>query len=656
MITEDRPQTGLNSIAQIIFNCKEEAYTAKRNRMVQNRDNFESYHLRQDYSHKQRGQSKEFIAKQQNAVEQITSFLQQGLMDQGDWFRIESQPGITNPLVLPKEMEKLTLRQLEKNKFPLFMSDSIKVGLLGSLMVVKVSGKVVTKCNYRVESVVSPGETAEAISADYASVLKFGKTKKKLYRIEKDIWELSLALVRQEDYYPDPTGRGMYEIQQIEMDYHELVAMAEANPDDFDMDAIERIGPSTDELQKNKKARESGQNVTIQASRKPVTLLEYWGDFVDPATGKLLHKNSVAMISIDGQEVRPPKKNPLWHGESPYVVSPIVRVPHSVWHRAMMDAATKHNQSLNELYNLMLDAGMMSVFGIRQLRTDWLQNQDQVSNGIPPGETLVANSSCPPGGKILERVDTAALSADSLQMYNLTDREFQQSAMTNDTRLGSLPQRAVKATEIVASNQSITGVFNGIVKIVEEEFVAKILEKSWKTMAQHMNDLDEDEVKALIGEDRANILSNLSPEDLFAGTVSGSKYKVFGLSTTLNKIQDFRKITALLQSIGQSPQMMSEFQRKYSITKLVGEIVKSLDIDEQKIILTDQEKAVIENEKQQMMAAMAQGQKGGGAPNATAGGQGTNPQSQIPQAAATSSENGGVEIPRGVNNQGMTSP
>lgn len=650
----------LDPVSQIIFGYKQEAYTARQNRMSLNRDNFDVYHLRQDYSHKKRGQSKEFIAKQQSAVEQLTSFLQQGLMDQGEWFRVEAQPGIKNPLIAPTEMQKLLMRQLEKNKFPLFVSDSVKLGALGALMISKVGGKKVKRCSYRVDEqlkfeevsaeLVSSSSSEKPISAGVPSL------KKKLFRIEKEIWQLSLSLLRQEDYYPDPTGRGLYEVQQIEMDYHELVAMAEASPEDYDMQAVENVGISIDELQKQKKSRESGQNVTYSESRKPVTILECWGNFIEPATGKLLYENCVAAISSTGQLIRKPKKNPLWHGESPFVVSPIVRVPHSVWHRAMMDAATKNNISMNELYNLMLDAGLMSVFGIKQVRPDWLLDPSQVSEGIAPLETLQVNTSCPPGQKALERVDTGQLSTDALNMYNLTDREFQQSALTNDTRMGSLPQRAVKATEIVASNQSITGVFNGIVKIIEEEYIARILDKSWRTMAQHMNDLDDDEVSSLIGEDRAMILANMAPEDIFASTAQGMSYKVFGLSSTLNKIQDFRKITALLQSIGSSPLMMAEFQRTYSITKLIGEIVKSLDIDEEKIKLTPQEHQVLAQEKEQAMAMQMAAQGGGDATGNTVGGEGSNPQSQIPQMASSSAETGGIEIPRGANNIGMTTP
>ena len=94
---------------------------------------------------------------------------------------------------------------------------------------------------------------------------------------------------------------------------------------------------------------------------------------------------------------------------------------------------------------------------------------------------------------------------------------------------------------------------------------------------------------------------------------------------------------------------MQEFTRVYSVPKLISEVVKSLDIDPEKIQATPQEQAQRQQEMQMQAQAQAQGQN-------TQGGQGTNPQSQIPQAAASSAEANPVAIPRGAGNIGMTHP
>ena len=56
---------------------RQEAADAKADRMDQNKSNWEIFHLKQDWSYKRKGQSKEFLPKTAMAVEQIASFLQQ---------------------------------------------------------------------------------------------------------------------------------------------------------------------------------------------------------------------------------------------------------------------------------------------------------------------------------------------------------------------------------------------------------------------------------------------------------------------------------------------------------------------------------------------------------------------------------------------------
>ena len=623
MASSTSPKKDENIIWQALYDYYYDADKARQKRMLQNQENFQCFNMEQDWSHKTKGQSKEFLPKQAQAVEETTSFLQQGLMDVGDWFRIKREPGVTDEDVIfqDHEIQKLLNRQLKKNDFVDHMGDSLKLGQLQSLMITKVGGTMVDMVSFEAEQ-------RQGFLGNF-----FRGSKNSLKKNKKKAWQLKLYLVRAENWYPDPTGNNLYNQEAIEIDYHELLQLAKDNPDDFDMDVVRNINENPDYEQERKKARETNQDEVYGSSRKRIRLIEHWGAICHPQTGELLHENVVARFTLDGKLVSPPKKNPLWHGENPYVTSPILRVPLSVWHKALTDGPTYLNKALNELFNLQFDSGMMSVFGIRQIREDWLDNPEEVSDGIAPGQTLKASSQCPPGGKVLETVATGALTEESLTMFNMADREFQSASFSSDIRMGQLPQRAVKATEIVASNQSIQGIFNGIVKRLEEVYVAKILYKSWVTCAQHMDDLDSTEVKALLGEERANLLSNISKEERFAKTARGHKYEVYGMSQTLNKIQDFKKITTLLQTIGTSNVLMQEFMKKYSVTKLLGEIVKSLDISEEKILADPQELAQREQERQQQMAIlMAQAQAKAGGKRSLE--QGANVQSQIPQASA----------------------
>lgn len=603
------------TVVVAITNYKNESEVAARDRMLQNLENFDTYHLKQDFSYKKKGQSKEFLPKVFMAVEQIASFVLQGIADLGDeWFSVEIADGVENPTITADDIKKLLFLQLEKAGFYRGVSDALKCGLLGSLCVAKVHGKRVSKPTFMTKKT--------------ASSTKLVKTKDK-------VWQLAIDIVSPKDFRPDPNGRELYIVQDIEVDFHEVLADVKSatNPSGiYDKDAVDLLqGDYADMLKKSLAARESGQNVTMSSYRKQVRIMECWGIIINEM-GLIVHENVVAALAADKYLIRKPQKNPFWHGQHPFVYAPIVRVPHSVFHKALMDAPVKLNRAQNEIYNLILDSGVMSVFGIKQLRTDWLEDASLVDDGIAPGQTLEVNSSCPPGMKVLERVDTSQMYQEALQVFNLTNSELQQASMTNDLRLGVLPSREVKATEIVESSQSITGMLNGVSKALEEDFLAPVLTKAWMTIAQNLDDFDSEEVKKLLGAKKAALISAMSPEQRFAETVNGLTFKVFGITNTLNKMKDFRRITALLQTISGSEVLTEEFAKEYSFSRLLEQIIKSLDVNTDKIKLTDEERSSGQAGPQ---APSTQAPQSGppGPPQANS----PDVQSQIPQAASAAS-------------------
>lgn len=604
------------TILRYSYGCRQEAYEAKRDRMMLNRINYDTYNLKGDFSHKKAGQSTEFLPKQMMATEQIASFMHQAMIDAGTWFSIDTEEGVQNPKISAHEMTLLTNRQLRKIQFDQVVEDAIKMGLLGSLMIAKVHGEYVERAQYETQIEDGPN----------------GTLKRALYRKKKMVWQARVDLVRQEDYYPDPTGDGLYEMQQIEMDLARVKKLADGQNPIYDMEVVNQIvGGFEDVEQVGKKARETAQNQTFTNLRKRVRIWEFWGTILHPETGEILHENVTWTVANDRYLIRKPTKSPFWHGQSPFVVSPIIRLPKSVWHKALMDGPTALNNALNELFNLQLDAGIMSTWGIRQLRTDWLADETKYSDGIPPGETIEVNANCPPGQKVLEPVQTTVMSPETAATYQATNAEFQQASLTNDLRMGVLPSRQVKATEVVEASQTITSMFTGIAKVVEQNFVVKVLEKLWPTIAQNMNDLDDKEIAALFGPDRALEIHALTNEEIFQETVEGFKYKVFGISETLNKMKSFKALTALLQSIGSSEVLIEEFVKKYDFGRLLDQLMKSLDIDT----------ATLEIPKVEQMAM--QMQAGAMQPGATQPGTTPNMQSQIGAAHNEPSQAGGPQ-------------
>jgi len=258
-----------------------------------------------------------------------------------------------------------------------------------------------------------------------------------------------------------------------------------------------------------------------------------------------------------------------------------------VWHYALMDAPTKHSRALIELYNLIIDSTMKSVHGINQLRVDMLDDAAQVSGSIPWGTTLKVNSMLPPGAKVMESVIVGEVPQKSLDVLNLIQQELNSSSLTNDLRQGVMPFRAVKATEVVEASQTITSVFQGIAKNVEARLIQPELEKAWQTVCQNLDKISKEELQALFGRERGEQISQMQPEAVFVATVNGVKFQVFGVSMTLSKAQDFRKLTTLLQTVAGSEVLLEEFVKKYDFSKVLGEIMTSLDIDKSKMELPE---------------------------------------------------------------------
>jgi hypothetical protein len=612
-----------------ILTCREESKTASLDRKARNKDNYDMFHLRHDFSHKQEGQSQDVLSKQSMAVESIKSFFQQALADIGDWWKAET-PFPDNEemmLIRPHEITKMTNYMLEKNKYFSHVGNSIESALLGSLCISKTYGQLKDKPKF-VSKKSGRGKSL----------------KRWVEKIEDKTWELKHAIVRQDNFFPDPSGKGLYEIEDMYVDYYEVLALAKGDDAIYELEAVKGLSKGMPDTEEDfDRARETGANTTSSGHRPKVKLTEYWGTFLDK-DGEVCYSNNVATVANDSVLIRKPEQNPLWHQGSPYTVSPLIEVANSVWHKALMDAPTMHNRSLNELYNLLEDAGFKEVHAISQIRKDALDNPAQVANGIKPGDVLAVNSMLPVGGKVMEPLEAVRVPPELMNIFNVMNQEFNSSALTNDLRQGVMPFRAVKATEVVEASQTITSVFQGMAKNWENRQSMPELQLAWMTTAQNWDKISKEEFVALFGEKRGSQLSALAPEDVFVATVNGVKFRVFGISLTLSKANDFRKLTTLLQTVFSMPPLTEAFAAKYDPAKLLGEIMTSLDIDKHKLEIPQAEQMTVGapmpgDQEQGMPDQMSQvPQAGAGSLQDMMGGGAEMPQSSFPGSPATAGQ------------------
>jgi len=315
-----------------------------------------------------------------------------------------------------------------------------------------------------------------------------------------------------------------------------------------------------------------------------------WGDILDHR-GHVAERNIVCAVANDQFLIRDPESNPNWHGEDPFVISPLIRVPETVWHKALYDHSSPLNIALNEMFNLMLDGGMAAVWGVRQLRLDGLEDPRQVSGGVPQGETLIVKADFPTNQKIMETVTLGESPRDALPIYLLADREFNASALTNDLKMGLLPPKQVKATEVIEASQSQAVTLDAISSDAERLLLSPGLRKAWLTMLQNMDDLDSDTVISAIGPRAALTLSRMSPAERFAAFATTCRFKVHGLTATIARTKDFQKMMALFQAVQANPILLQAFIKRFSGDKALTHILKSLNINPNHIELDEEEKA-----------------------------------------------------------------
>jgi len=588
---DDVDLEGLTTI-QEIMRCHHEADEAKRDRLSKNRTNRDVYLGRMDWSYKTEGQSTEFIPKVPVSVEQMCSFIKRGLVQFGDWFSIDLDKRLDGVVdgsqireVLKCFLADLWDRNNKSTQFPLVITDSVKMGLLESLVILKVHGGMKRTRKPR----FAPGS-------------RIGGTSDEMLWDEDSVWRLRIDLIRPEDYFPDPTGNSLYEIHECERDLHEVLQMAEDGI--YDKAIVKKlIGTSHPQPLMDKRSdHDRNQPQTTDPSfRKKVLIHEFWGTLLNN-DGTIAHENIVSTVANSRFLIRKPEPNPFWHQESPFVVAPLIRVPFSVWHKALYDHASDLNIAINELFSLMIDGGIATVHGVKQIRIEDLEDPGQVQNGVHQGQTLAVKTTLPHNADVMKVVATGAVPNDAMAMYEALNREYNTAVLSNEMKVGQLPPKRVLATEVVEVSQSQAVTLDGMVADIEISIIQQLLRKSWLNILQNADDIPDHAWTSSIDRRVAMLMLRASPEERYELFADKCQFKVFGLSATMQRALDFQKLMALLQGISQNPFLLQAYQAKYSADKTLRTLMRNLNLNPDNMAKDEAEKQNAPQEMQNMLA------------------------------------------------------
>ena len=567
-----------NEIHDAIIRYRSISHNARWTRSARNKENWNFYHGRQDWSHKMKHQSKDFMPDFPMAIERIASVFSTPFNETTDWVDL-SNIGIGPAAFDPVTLRRFLLFYLGRlyqpgdysdiaRNFGVVMNDAGKMISLEAVACVKVYAVLCNRFQYMLESANPLGQ----YESDY------GQLDEIVQQVEVPTLRLAIDLVPWEDYFPDPSGNNLFDIHEKSV----TLASLRDNPD-YDEEIIDSLvnqrggadaGGTTPDYEKRRRNDQDdpGDNA-IYSPR----IRECWGDIVDLRDGKrLLPRNSLCTVTTTKQFLRPPTPNPFWHGRRPFVCGTILRVPLSQVHKALADHAVPVARSMNELDNLMLDGAIAEVWGIRQFRPDLLENAEECDDGIPQGFTGKMKEGSQPNEKFLERVDDGAVPQLAIEMQRQKSSQFQTATALPETAQGNLPPRQVKATEIAQTSAASQGFFAGAAGFLDKNFVCPIIELSWMTLWQYVDDFMEPEVAQIIGPERALVLQHMSAAERFVMMATAVRFDVKGLRELAQSQEFFSRLTTFLQSLGVNPALMMAFDSKYDVVPYLEDMMKAM--------------------------------------------------------------------------------
>lgn len=641
---EDIPVAPYDSLSVVhaVKACWEESDDAYKVREMYNRVNQDAAHCRQDLTNKVEGQSTEFLPKVAMALEQFKAFIKHGMVSLGNYFQVElvPDPAVVGSPLTTSGVANLIRHRLDSPEeippgatdFPTTLSDAVGIAALESLMILKVHGTYVPTRRLSVdlrpmqESFTDPmtGEVTERTRMQEELVMREGK-----------VWRLLVELVRPDDYRPDPTGRGLYEIHRTYKDLYQVIEMAENG--EYDPEAVAQLSASyTDGEVEAELERQTNQPITVRPDfRKEVELLEFWGTILD-SDGNVAHRNVRCTVANQTYLIRRPEPNPYWHQESPFVVGSLLRVPFSVYHKALYDFAVRFNLAMNEVFNLIVDGALGAVWGTRQVHLDLVENADDFADGVPQGAVVFAKPEAPLGQPLMMQIPSGQVPPEAMQTFQLLGQEFDAATKLSPTSKGELPKKEVRATEVAAAEQSTGTFLESIVGDVERQVVRRVLRLAWLVMLQNCDDWNAEDVVGCIGPEAAMSLAQMSPAQRYVQYAQGARFKVSGLSSLMAGTRDFQKLMAMASAFSQSPILSQVFMQKCSPLKFMHAIFKAMNIDPEDLSITDEERAQL----QQTMAElpffqdMASGAQGNQQPQTDATQQPGSPVQQVQAAIA----------------------
>ena len=462
-----------------------------------------------------------------NLVVRLSNFFVRILMSSDNkYFTIEHP----NPAV-KAGLSKLVEAVLKTNKFPAVFGDALKMSLLTSPYITKVS------YNYKLETYPTYNPEKE----DYGTTDEIvGKTEIK----HCDPFGIRL----------DPNG-DQYIIEVKEVDMGDFINMAQVNK-----------WKNAEKVMRNLHRQKDPD----QGLYRPTVKLDYvYSRIMTNEQGKILDEN-VHFIVANKEHVVYYGKNILPKGQFPYVVGFPMKVLKGRYGRGYITKLRSLLSSYVESMNLLLDAFTLNTLGVYEVVTNNIETgKAHLFGSVVPGRLYPVTST-----GTINQVYNNAVNPNATNLLFVLDRLIQNRSFQNEFFQGQPTQKGrPTASEISQKSQETNAFFADIANEIERGIIEPTLELLLHTELIYMNDESHfDYANTLEDTEALNILKVMSFNERIEA-IKDATLTVRGISGKVLKMTNFNKLMQIINVIGNMPQVAQALDP----VKFVQRIFESFD-------------------------------------------------------------------------------
>jgi len=478
------------------------------------------YNNQYDWSGKAEWQSRVFVPKAAMAVEMAAALVRRALLESEDWFRLEGLTETSRKRA--PYLEKLLYYYLDRMRFVDRFIEPLKGGLVGSLIVVKPH--------------LAPWSYRE----------RDGRFVRELH----DSPAITVSFPDPYNIYLDPTGRGMFIIEEEILDLPTAFDLADMGI--LDGDVLKQL--HEDWLETERQAKEDERKRQPISGSRPTNRLEvklthFWGSLPDRESGRWALKNGHFIIVNDKYVVRGPMENPYPHKRLPYIVGSPFRRPFSVYHKGLLDDVVGLQKAMTELVNLTLDSATFAGIKAFEVDLDQIEDPQQLLSGIYPGKVFTKRGGGQQG-QMVKEINIADVNRSLPALYQLLNNEFQNSTAVTEFISGQVGMRGARtATEVVIKQNQGMGIFNEVAKNLENSVLEPTLEQLAYLVVEYHEDFIDPRVAEILGTDLMIQMLVADRGELFEP--QNLRVRASGITALLSRSEEIQRIMGLLQVLGQ---------------------------------------------------------------------------------------------------------